>query len=164
MLGRDLARSENPEDKARALDALPEGGRARPGLRQAWAGIANELRWLEGVAVGGHQSARRERALKAAERAVTLAADLPDGYVARGRIRRGFLRDYGGALADLERARALGPSDVGASWALGQILLTFGRLPEAIAELKRAVELDPLLARAWMLLGQAEISAGEHGA
>ena len=45
--------------------------------------------------------------LFAAEKAVALAPDLADGYVARGSIRTQMTWDWAGAQADLEKALAL---------------------------------------------------------
>jgi serine/threonine-protein kinase len=163
LLGRDLARTFEEERSRRALAEFERAVALDPNYALAWAGIANALRYLEGFAPNGQSSeAQRRRALEAAERAVALGPDLPDGYVARARIRRGFLLDWAGARSDLERARLLGPSDAFAAWASGQLLMTYGELPAALAELKRAVELDPLSVQAWTTLGQVQLSAGDH--
>jgi TolB-like protein/tetratricopeptide (TPR) repeat protein len=163
LLGRDLLRSYEEERARRALSEFERAVALDPGYALAWAGIANALRYLEGFSSNGLSSQpQRRQALEAAERAVALGPDLPDGYVARARIRRGFLLDWAGARADLERARALGPGDAFAAWASGQLLMTYGELPAALAQLKRAVELDPLSAQAWTTLGQVQLSAGDH--
>ncbi len=41
----------------------------------------------------------------------------------------------------------------------GGVLLALGRLPEATAELRKAVELDPLSTPSWTFLGRAQLSA-----
>jgi serine/threonine-protein kinase len=163
LLGRDLIRTVDEGRNRRALAEFERAVALDPNYALAWAGIANSLRNLEGFSSNGQSNqARRQRALEAAERAVTLGPELPDGYVARARIRRGFLLDWAGARADLERARLLGPSDAFVAWASGQLLMTWGELPAAVAELKRAVELDPLSPQAWTTLGQVQLSAGDH--
>ncbi len=163
LLGRDLVRTGDGAKAVRALSEFEKATALDPSYAQAWAGIANTLRWIEGFAVDGpNDPARRRRALEAAERAISLGPDLSDGYVARARIRRGFLLDWAGARADLERARRLGPGDASVAWVNGQMLMTMGNLPDAAAELSRAVELDPLSAQAWTTLGQVQTSSGEH--
>jgi len=163
LLGRDLARSGEGEKTIRALVHFEKAVALDPGYALAWAGTANALRWIEGFAAAGvSDPAVRRRALQAAERAIALGPDMPDGYVARARIRRGFLLDWMGARADLDRARELGPGDAAAAWASGQLLMTIGTLQQAHAELVRSVELDPLSAQAWLTLGQVQISAGDH--
>jgi serine/threonine-protein kinase len=163
LLGRDLARTFEEERSRRALAEFERAVALDPSYAPAWAGIANALRYLEGFAPNGEPSAaQRRRALEAAERAIVLGPELPDGYVARARIRRGFLLDWAGARADLERARALGPGDAFAAWASGQLLMTYGELPAALAQLQRAVELDPLSVQAWTTLGQVQLSGGDH--
>jgi TolB-like protein len=163
LLGRDLARIGEGEKTIRALAQFEKAVALDPGYALAWAGIANALRWIEGFsAAGAGDPGARRRALQAAERAIALGPDLPDGYVARARIRRGFLLDWKGARADLDMARQLSPGDAAAAWANGQLLLTIGTLEQAQAELARSVELDPLSAQAWTTLGQVQLSSGDH--
>ncbi len=163
LLGRDLIRTVDEGRNRRALAEFERAVALDPSYALAWSGIANALRNLEGFSSNGQSSpAQRRRAVEAAERAVALGPDLPDSYVARARIRRGFLLDWAGARADLERARALGPSDAAAAWASGQLLMSYGELPAALIQLQRAVELDPLSPQAWTTLGQVQLSAGDH--
>jgi tetratricopeptide (TPR) repeat protein len=51
-----------------------------------------------------------------------------------------------------------------AAWASGQLFMSYGELPTALGELRRAVELDPLSVQAWITLGQVQVSAGDHRA
>jgi TolB-like protein/tetratricopeptide (TPR) repeat protein len=163
LLGRDLVRTVEEVRDRKALAEFEQAVALDPNYALAWAGIANTLRNLEGFSSNGlSNQAQRRKALEAAERAVALGPELPDGYAARARIRRGFLLDWAGARSDVERARALGPGDAFAAWASGQLLMTYGELPEALSELRRAVELDPLSAQAWTTLGQVQLSAGDH--
>src|SRR6202022_2076978 len=85
------------------------------------------------------------RALSAAEKAVALAPDLADGYVARGKLRAEWKWDWAGGAADLERALALNPSDARAFRAYcSDVMVPLGRMPEAIAAARKATELDPV--------------------
>jgi TolB-like protein/tetratricopeptide (TPR) repeat protein len=165
LLGRDLLRTVDAGRNRRANAEFEQAVTLDPSYAPAWAGIANALRYLEGFSSNGQTNqAQRRRALEAAEKAVELGPDLTDGYVARARIRRGFLLDWAGARADLERARALGPGDALAAWASGQLFMSYGELPAALGELQHAVELDPLSVQAWTTLGQVQVSAGDHRA
>jgi TolB-like protein len=162
LLGRDLLRSEEIDHVKRALAVFEEAISLDAGLAMAWAEVAHAILFLEGVAGEGTSLEQRQRALDASERAIALAPDLPDGYVARGWIRSSFMSDWEGARVDLERARALGPGDASAIGIHGRILVQLGRLREAVALLERAAEIDPLSARAWTLLGRALVHAGDH--
>src|SRR5205807_975927 len=94
--------------------------------------------------------------LSAADKAVALAPDLADGYVARARLRAEWKFDWAGAAADVKRALALNPSEARAFRVYcNQVLLPLGRIPEAIAAARKATELDPLLAYHWNALGDA---------
>ena len=96
-------------------------------------------------------------AAKAADQAITLDPELPEAYVIRSAIRSdGGAWDLDGARADMERALALSPNDPVTLNAKAHLLLYYShRLDEAIATLKRVLELDPLDAEAWYWLGYA---------
>ena len=95
-----------------------------------------------------------QRALAAADRAIALAPEFGEGYRARAAIRRQILFDWAGAKADLERALALSPGDVGGTVSHANFLGVLGRIPEAIAAARKATELDPLYAASWAALGK----------
>ena len=69
--------------------------------------------------------------------------------------------DLGGALDAARQASALNPNVAPAILALGEILLTAGHLPTAIAEFQRALRLDPDSFDARFKLGCAWAEAGE---
>ena len=163
LLGRDLARTGDVAQTRRSLAALERAVFLDPGFALAWAEVAGVLLFLEGVAGDGNFPERRRRALEAAERAIRLAPDQSDGYVRRAAIRSRFLLDWQGALADAERAQALGPGNPAAVHCHGSLLTDLGRLPDACRALERATELDPFSAHAWTLLGRALVSSGHHG-
>ncbi len=161
LLGRDLAKRGTPDEWKRALAAYQQALALDPGYAPAWAGVAFALRTIEGTGGEGTSSERRARALAAADRAIALAPERPDGYWVRAAIRMGFAYDWEGAEADLSRARALGPSDVEVATMSGSLLTDLGRFAEAIQVLRRATELDPLSAPAWEQLGIAYTFANE---
>src|SRR5205085_556459 len=104
-------------------------------------------------------------ALSAAEKAVALAPDIAEGYVARATLRAEWKLDWAGAAADVERALALNPSDAVAFRVYSSaVLVPLGRMPEAVAAARKATELDPLTAPAWGTLGVALCFNGEMDA
>jgi len=83
------------------------------------------------------------RAKTAAHRAIALDEELADAHVALGVILIVYDWDWAGAERELSRALSLNPSDAdGRQW-LANYLAAFGRVEEAVVEMKRARELDP---------------------
>jgi serine/threonine-protein kinase len=98
-----------------------------------------------------------KEAAKAADKAIALDPELPDGYLARAHIRSdGGAWDLQGARADVDRAEALSPNDENTLGAKAHLLLYFSHHPEqAIEPMKRVTEREPLDGGAWFQLGYA---------
>jgi len=97
-----------------------------------------------------------------AEKAIALAPDLADGYIARANDRISFRRDWAGAQADIEKALALSPGDSLAHLNYGGLMRTLGRMPEAMAAVRKAADLDPLSSGAWFQMGRLLNGAGDR--
>ena len=128
--------------KAVALD--PNFAAAYAGLAEAEADLAEWTGEKSGLA----------RALAAAERAVALAPEEPDGYAARGELRFTYYWDWTGGRADIEKAMAYDPGNITTQLRYSELLAGLGQLPEAIAAAKKAVDADPLSGNAWKALGK----------
>ncbi len=87
------------------------------------------------------------QARSAAERALELAPEAPEGHVALGRIKLAADRDWQGAEASLRKAAQLNPSDASAYDVLGSLASLLGKHDESVDASRRAVSLDPLYAR-----------------
>jgi serine/threonine protein kinase/Flp pilus assembly protein TadD len=105
-----------------------------------------------------------QRAEEAANRAVELGPEDASSYAARGFIRYVMRWDWAGAQADFEKAMALDPGDARFEQRYGELLATQGRLPEAIAVTKKAIELDPLSHSAWQTLTIYLVSSRDFAA
>jgi tetratricopeptide (TPR) repeat protein len=82
-------------------------------------------------------------ARQAADRALALAPDRPEAYVAIGSLRPQVLHDDPGGIDALEHARTLAPRDPDVLSLLGLWLRNVGRYDEAVARAAEAARLDP---------------------
>ena len=165
LLGRQFFLRSNAEDFRRAMQAYRKAVELDPGYAPAWAGLSSATFWVANEeASAAAIAAGFEQARAAAEKAVALAPDLPDGFLARGGGRAAMQSDYAGAGEDLQRALALAPenADVLFTYAVAFLRPT-GRLAEAAATLRKACEADPLNARFWGALGGTLVFLSEFG-
>lgn len=103
-----------------------------------------------------------ERASAAADKALDLDPELPEGYAARGMVR--LLRDWDlpAAERDLARAIAFNPSYARAHQYRSAVLTTMGRFAEAVESAERARALDPLAVTESTTLGVRLYYAGRY--
>ncbi len=88
-------------------------------------------------------SARREKARTLAERALQLEPDLPEAHLALGFSYYYGDNDYDMALRELEVAQRGLPNEAEVSLAIGAIQRRQGKWVESIANLEKAVDLNP---------------------
>jgi len=86
---------------------------------------------------------------------------IADVYTARGLLRINLLHDWSGARTDLERALSLSPSSVDSLLQYGWLLGRLGRLPEAVASMRRGTILDPLAVGGWIQLSYLYFGTGQ---
>ncbi len=165
LLGRQFFHRNNVDGFRRAKGAYAKAVELDPGYAAAWAGLALATFWVADSAESlSAIKADQDRAVAAAEKAIALAPDLPDGYLARGFVRVPIQWDFEGSRADLERALALKPEDPDALNHYATLVSrSLGRFPEGIAAARRATELDPLNARVWFTLGSVLAMSGQRG-
>jgi TolB-like protein len=151
LLGQHSYNSENLDGWRRAIEAFHKAVALDPNYVAPYDGLA-----LVEYQLAGHtgDATGNQRAQDAAAKAVELGPDDPNGYSARGFIRYAITWDWSGAQADFKKAIALDPGDPQFQLRYGALLGALGRLPEAIAATRKAIELDPLLAAGWESLAQ----------
>ncbi|CAN5890753.1 adenylate/guanylate cyclase domain-containing protein [soil metagenome] len=142
LKGRWLANRRTPQDLARATERFERAIVADPDHAPAHAGLAIASVLLLHWDRPGSRHVR-DRAVEAAERAITLDPGVADPWAARG-MARIFDRDWAAAEADFDRAVETAPGDAQARQWRAHLLACLGRYEEAIAEIDRALELDPL--------------------
>lgn len=150
LLGNQFMRRNTYADYGRAAEAYRKAIALDPGYVGAFAGLANAVAWKSEDNVG------MDEAVAAAERAVDLAPNVPDGYVWRGYLRYSYSWDWAGAEADFKKALAFDANNRDALINYSLLLATaLDRRPEAVATARKAVELDPLNGEGWVVVGFA---------
>ena len=112
-----------------------------PAFAQAWAGVsvANSLLYYNSTPV----LAVAERARQAGEKAVALAPNRLEGYLALGEYERDVSLNFTRALEQYEKGLRLAPSDASALTGMALVEEGLGRWDAAVEHFKKAVRLDP---------------------
>jgi TolB-like protein/cytochrome c-type biogenesis protein CcmH/NrfG len=166
LIGRHLLSGSNWAVDRSAAEAFKRAVDLDPKYAPAWAGLAEATFDASQVAASiPEYTAMGQEALTAADKAIALRPDLPDGYIARGYIRAWSQFDFQGAGQDLRRALALEPEnpDVLSKYA-SSVLMPNGRLDEAVSAAEKALKVDPLNADTWRRLGIDQYFRGDYHA
>jgi tetratricopeptide (TPR) repeat protein len=127
----------------KAIELLDEAVKRDPSFFDAYC----QLAWAHGqlyATLGADRTPARLALAEAALQAATrLRPDAAETHLARANYLYYGLRDYDGALAELEIARRALPNDPRIFELTGYILRRRGRQEEGLRNLQRAVELDP---------------------
>src|SRR5213080_3805971 len=113
-----------------------------PNFGLAWARMAILRSFLNFNAIDPN-TYTAESVNQAADRAMALAPDAGESWIALGSYRYRVVRDFNSALAAYEEARKRLPNNALVYEYLGFILRRLGRWQEAEASYKKAMELDP---------------------
>jgi TolB-like protein/Flp pilus assembly protein TadD len=163
LIGQQIIRRDNWLDSPRAiaafrkaLDSDPSYAPARAGISMAAFGVANHEDSAAAIA------ANQAQALAAADKAVALRADRPDGYAVRGFMRAAAQYNLRGADEDFQRVLQLEPDNVDALLSYASVvLMPMGRLDEALSMVRKVVDVDPLSANSWRRLGVTQFFRGD---
>jgi TolB-like protein/thioredoxin-like negative regulator of GroEL len=165
LIGRHLLSGSNWAVDRSAAEAFQRAVDLDPNYAPAWAGLAEATaEAAEDTIAVAELTAKRQKALTAADKAIALRPDLADGYVARGSIRAWDQWDFRGAGEDFRQALALDPenSNVLAKY-VRSVLLPTGRLDEGVAAAEKVVKADPLNSSSWRELGIMRTFRGDYG-
>ena len=130
-------------DVRKAIELLDEAVKRDPSFFDAYCQLAWAHEWLYAVGGFDHTPARLALAEAAVQAATRLRPDAAETHLARAEYLYYGLRDYAGALAELEIARRALPNDPRLFELTGYILQRRGQQEEGLQNLQRAAELDP---------------------
>ncbi len=125
-----------------AADMFQRAVELDPGFALAWAELSRVHTELYHFWADPTQR-RLDLARGAAERALKLAPDLPEGHRALGEYYYRAFKDYDRALRELLLATASRPNDSASLMTIGLIRRRQARWNDALAALRRVAELDP---------------------
>jgi TolB-like protein len=146
-------------DLREALRCFAQAIERDPGYAHAYAGLADSyamVSYTPYAVMPPHQGMPRAKA--AALRAIEVDPELADAYACLGFVKTCYEWDWAAAEADFQRSLALDPGRAMTHMQYSHLLSTQGRFDAAIAEARRAWELDrlslsissyPILTAAW---------------
>jgi TolB-like protein/DNA-binding winged helix-turn-helix (wHTH) protein/Tfp pilus assembly protein PilF len=144
LKGRYFWNQRSEADMRHAIEQFEEALRLDPAYAPAHAGLADSyaLYGSYGWTLAGGKP--WTRALASAEKALALDERLADAHTSRARIALNYELDWESAGRGYRRALELNPGYANAHHWYGYYLLLSGRVTEGEAEMRRALELDPL--------------------
>jgi TolB-like protein/Flp pilus assembly protein TadD len=139
---RELRQRGTRPTQVQAGQLLEQAVQLDPKFAGAWAelGALHAQTFFSEV---DQSPARLERAKAAIDTAVRLAPDAPEVIEKLGDYHYYGFRDYDRAIEQYQRLAILRPNDGVVAGSLGLIRRRQGRWPEALAALRRAVQLEP---------------------
>ena len=168
LKGRFFWNKRSAPDLRRSIEYFNQAIEKDPNYALAYAAIAQA--WVLLPAFGGGAPVDCfPQAEAAAKKALELGDSSGDAYAALGSVKWLYQFDLSGALENYQKAIQLNPNNATAHHWLGTHPLTAsGERERAVAEIKRALELDPLslatnfvLGYAYLLQGRVEESAAQ---
>ena len=112
-----------------------------PGFALAFARLARARIWQ--FHFSERTAAKLAAAREAVDSALALDAELPEAHLALGQIHYWGELDYEAALREFRLAHAGDPGNGDIAWARGLVERRLGQWEQALASLRKAVELDP---------------------
>jgi TolB-like protein/tetratricopeptide (TPR) repeat protein len=144
LKGREAAgegRATDPTSLRKALGFYEEAVAVDPGFMEAWAELSHAATAL--YANGVPTAALAQRAREAAEKAVALAPNRPDGYAALGGYERLVANDLQRAAEQYEKGRRIAPGEPRFLFATALVEQGLGRWEASVDHLREAERLSP---------------------
>ncbi|HYX21202.1 MAG TPA: protein kinase, partial [Thermoanaerobaculia bacterium] len=154
LKGRDIqghGNSTDPTSLHKALAFYEQAVALDPNFAEAWAALSHAASGLYGN--GTPTAALAVRARQAAEKAIALAPDRPDGYSAMGSYERQVKNDIRKAAEQYEKGQRLAPGDPRFLFAAALLDQGLGNWGPSIKKLRQVESLDPRSVPARRVLG-----------
>lgn len=162
LKGRYLWNRRNKEGLEESLDYFNQAIEKDPNFALAYVGSADAYAVMGAWHFIGPQQAFT-KAKEAATRALELDDSLAEAYASLAVIQFDFDRDAAQAEANFRRALELNPGYATAHQWYAEMLTRLGRHEEAIAEIRRAQQFDPLSLIINSAAGYVYYFAGRYG-
>jgi TolB-like protein/Tfp pilus assembly protein PilF len=161
LKGRYYWNISGDEGLGQALHYFNQARESDPGFAAAFADVAR-TQTARAEYYNAEPRSLLEEAGVAAERALELDRHLSEAHLAHGNVRRMLHWDWEGAEASYRQALSLNPSSEAAHRYYAHLLVALGRGSEALTEVQRAVELDPLCLVVGSSAGWIRYTAGDY--
>jgi len=162
LKGRYYWNKQTPSDIATAISYFNQAIAKDPGYALAYSGLADAYSALANIS-GSRPSENFPKSNAAARKALELDATLARPHAVLGINEMEYDWDFAGGEAEYKKAFELDPNDAtGHWWYAYNIALIGGREQEALAEVNRAYQLDPLAPVISMVTGYVHIFARQY--
>ena len=160
LKGRFFSNKRTAADLRKSIDYFNQAIAKDPDFASAYAMLAQAWTLMPAYA-GASPKDCGPPAEAAIQKALMLDETSSEAYAALGSLRATCQFNLSAARAAYERALQLNPNDATAHhWFALDVLLPFGESARGVAEMRRAVELDPLSLIINQTLGEALMRAG----
>jgi serine/threonine-protein kinase len=142
LRGRHHLTKWSEEDFKQAIEAFKQAIDLDPNYALAWTGLADAYYSMSNLYLPPHEAMPKSRA--AAERALAIDQTLAEAHYALATVKAFYDWDWPAAEREFKRTLELNPGYAPAHPIYGVCLMVMGKTEEALVELKRLRDLDPL--------------------
>jgi TolB-like protein/Tfp pilus assembly protein PilF len=162
LQGRYHWNQRTPSGIQKSIDLFQQATEKDPNFALAYAGLADAYNMGNNLGVFTSKESSPE-AKAAATKAVVLDPRLGEAHAILGQVKSHYDFDFPGAQREYLKALELNPSYANAHlYYAGGYLTPMGRHEEAISEMKKALELDPLSPALSNYMGITYLLAGDY--
>jgi eukaryotic-like serine/threonine-protein kinase len=162
LKGRYYWNKQTPSDIATAISYFNQAIAKDPGYALAYSGLADAYNALANIS-GSRPSENFPKSNAAARKALELDATLARAHAVLGGNEMQYDWDFAGGEAEYKKAFELDPNDATGHWWYAYNLARIGgREQEALAEVNRAYQLDPLAPVISMVAGYVHIFTRQY--